>query len=197
MDNKIKIAFFLLISFVLSACVGWLENDNFYERPLNNWASVRYFSNQGYQEKDFPIYFSFTNTVLNNKRIDLDFNYERTPAIIKGCINTIYNNDYILAQNKRNENDSSYLLIDSYYKITPTFSNDNITPDNYLIDTISKSDFDILVKNCRDCQELNADKIRQLDYELDHGDFPTKTVIFFSLIFLYVFYKIYKKKKRK
>ena len=190
MDNKIKIVVSVFLFFFFSSCVGWLEDDSFYERPLNNWASVKYFSNQGYRGEVFNVSFSTRDTFLKNERIDVGVNSEYKDPMVTKCIKIIYNNYYVLGSGK-------YRSDTIFYKIVPTFAENKQTPNGYNIDTISKSNFDVLVKECTDCQELDADKIRAMDYELDHGGFPTKTVIFILLVIAYIFYRIKKKKSKK
>ena len=192
MDNKIKITVSILLSFLFSSCIAWFDNDILYKRTLNEWSSIQYSIESSIYQGD-DVRFSFSNNLNKDigKRTEISDNgYFFREPIINHCSKIIYNNDYILAEKKRIPNP-----IDSaYYKLTPTFAEDKITPNGYNIDTISKANFDALVNECTDCQELDADKIRAMDYELDHGGFPTKTVVFLLLIVAYILYRINYKK---
>lgn len=78
-----------------------------------------------------------------------------------------------------------------YYRLTPKYSDNKSASNGITVETITKLRYDSLVSDCKDCKELDADKILALDYEQDHGRFSIMTILIISLLVIYLFYRIY------
>ena len=162
MDNKIKITVSFLIGLCFLSSCAFDGDITFNEIKVNDWANISYIV---YNKRDssnfrkFEIYRTYQDLIIN-KRHDLD-DYDYKNRILQSSRKIIYNNNFILADDGHNGDDSIFDQFSKYYKIIPIGDRGGEQRLPFSSVEISRQEFDSIASKCNDCKVIDLQLLRE------------------------------------